>query len=307
MPYRKAQAGIALVMVLWFIVLLSLLALSFSRTTRTDALLTRNLVDTVRAKYLAAGAIEKGIQGLLNQNPTVLDALISGAWLELDMDGTRTRYMLQDENGKLDINHAPVELIEHLLRTLGVEEALALSISHAVADWRDENDLSQLYGAEQRDYSAAGMQWMPANAPFRNVREMQQVMGVTPEIYAMIAPLITVYGTSEKINPQFASRALLEAIPGIDTVELENYIAARESLLESDGPVSLPLLTSAAHLTSGQAGPVYSVFGVAELASGTLATRRLIVWIPEDDQGQPYFVLDVGEGFPQPPGGKEEE
>ena len=303
-PLRK-RAGMALVMILWFIALLSLLALGFSKAIRTDTLVARNLVDSIRAKHLAAAAVEKGIHGLINLDKAVFNTLISGDSIEFSIADAKLFFTLQDENGKLDINHSPIELIENLLLTQGVVEDTALAISHAVGDWRDENDLKRLYGAEEREYSDADMGWMPPNAPFQSIREIRHVMGMNADIYKMIAPLITVYGSSEKINPQFTPRALLEAIPGIDTVELENYVEARESLSEEDDPTALPLLTSVESSLSRQAGPIYSVFGRAQLPSGTTATRRLVVWIPEENLDRPYFVLDSGQDYPPPKTGED--
>jgi len=307
MKLHWKQTGIALVMILWFIALLSLLALGFSKATRTNTLVTRNLVDSIQAKHLAAAAVEKGIHGLVSPDPAVFNRLITGVPYEFSIGDAKLSYLLQDENGKLDINHAPVELIEHLLVSRGVTENEALSISHAVGDWRDENDLKQLHGAEQHEYSDKGMVWMPANAPFRSILEVRHVMGMSSDIYTLIAPLITVYGNSEKINPEFAPRALLEAIPGIDTVELENYLNVRESVVAEEDPAALPLLTSVESALSGQTGPIYSVFGRVQLPSGSLATRRLVVWIPENSLGSPYFVLDSGQDYPPPVAGEDEK
>ncbi len=49
MPSR----GLALVTVLWVLVLLSLVAASFTRTIRTEINLTRNLIDNAKAEALA--------------------------------------------------------------------------------------------------------------------------------------------------------------------------------------------------------------------------------------------------------------
>ena len=305
-PTRQ-HAGMALVITLWFIALLALLALGFSNAMRTDILVSRNLVDHIKARHLAAAAVEKGIHSLLNPDQAVLNVLISGASTEFTLGDAELSIRLQDENGKLNINYAPVELIENLLVTLGVEEEAALAISHAVGDWRDEDDLKQLYGAEQREYIDAGMHWMPSNAPFRSIGELRHVMGINPSVYKSIAPLITVYGNSENINPLFASRTLLEAMPDIDTAELQNYIEARQSLSEEQDPTALPPLTSVESLVSEQVGPVYSVFGRAQLRSGTIATRRLVVWIPEENLGRPYFVLDSGLDQPPAKSGEDEK
>ncbi len=58
-----AQRGLALVAVLWVLVLLSLMATSFTRTTRTEINLTRNLIDN--AKALADAGVYRAVYGLL--------------------------------------------------------------------------------------------------------------------------------------------------------------------------------------------------------------------------------------------------
>ena len=49
---RGAQRGLALVTVLWVLMLLALIAASFTRTTRTEINLTRNLIESAKAEAL---------------------------------------------------------------------------------------------------------------------------------------------------------------------------------------------------------------------------------------------------------------
>ncbi len=56
--YRcKDQRGLALVVVLWVLVLLSLIAASFTLTTRTEVNVTRNLIDNAKAEALADAGV----------------------------------------------------------------------------------------------------------------------------------------------------------------------------------------------------------------------------------------------------------
>ncbi len=57
------QRGLALVTVLWVPMLLALIAASFTRTTRTEINLTRNLIDN--AKALADAGVYRAVYGLL--------------------------------------------------------------------------------------------------------------------------------------------------------------------------------------------------------------------------------------------------
>jgi general secretion pathway protein K len=70
-------------------------------------------------------------------------------------------------------------------------------------------------GAEAADYRAAGMEWGPKNAPFEEITELQQVLGMTMPIYKEVAPLLTVYSTYPLgivINPKLADEKLTESL-----------------------------------------------------------------------------------------------
>ncbi len=61
----RRQRGLALVTVLWVLVLLALIAASFTHTTRTEINLTRNLIEAARAEALADAGVNRAILGLL--------------------------------------------------------------------------------------------------------------------------------------------------------------------------------------------------------------------------------------------------
>ncbi|MCB1760872.1 MAG: general secretion pathway protein GspK [Gammaproteobacteria bacterium] len=293
------SAGLALVVALWFIAILSLLALGFSQATRTDNLVTRNLVERIKARHLAEAAAMRGIHGLLTVEGRFYDAMINGRPVELPWEGAQLRVRLQDENGKVDINKADETLLEDLLTSIGLESDQALRLAHAIADWRDENDLRRPEGAERSEYQSAGWPWPPADRPFLSVDELRQVLGVTPEIFAGLAPLVTVYSGSAEINPNFSPVKVLESLRGTDAAELERFIADRKIVGDAENPAPILALINVESLVSGQVGPVYSVIGEAQLPSKTTATRRLVVWIPEERLDKPYYLLESGSAYPE--------
>ena len=71
--------GLALVTVLWVLVLPSLIAASFTATTRTEINLTRNLIENVKAEALSDAGIHRAIYALLSPkseailSPQILD------------------------------------------------------------------------------------------------------------------------------------------------------------------------------------------------------------------------------------------
>ncbi len=62
----RARGCLALVTVLWVLALLSLIAASFNRTTRTEINLTRNLIEAAEAEALADAGVYQAIYALLH-------------------------------------------------------------------------------------------------------------------------------------------------------------------------------------------------------------------------------------------------
>ena len=59
------QRGLALVTVLWVLMLLALIAASFTRTTRLEINLTRNLIENAKAEALADAGVYRAVYGLV--------------------------------------------------------------------------------------------------------------------------------------------------------------------------------------------------------------------------------------------------
>ena len=204
--------GIALVAVLWAVVLLSALAASFVSTARTTTALAHNQIESAQASAIAEAGIYKTIAGLIEQSSSrssrsaqaddaavIADA--AGNALPADpalwrVDGTayRWRYAdaellisIQAEDGKIDLNAAPNDLLKALLVSNGVDEARATALVDAIADFRDANSLPRLNGAEDDAYRAAGLAYGAKDAPFEAVEELEQVLGMTRTLYEKIA------------------------------------------------------------------------------------------------------------------------
>ncbi|WP_421780645.1 hypothetical protein [Kiloniella litopenaei] len=79
------------------------------------------------------------------------------------------------------------------------------SLTAAVLDWRDRNDIKRLNGAERRDYTAEGRTYGPRNAPFTTLQEVKGLLGMPPELFEKIAPHITLTSQQRGFDPDLAS------------------------------------------------------------------------------------------------------
>ena len=152
--------GAALLLVLWLVTLLAALVGAFALTARTEHLQGLVLARGLEARAAARAGIEYAVVRAGSSDP-------------------RSRWAADGS--------------EHPWQ-FGADDRTAAGVAGAILDWRDADPLTQpAGGAEDPEYRAAGRGYGPANEPLRSVAEVEQVLGVTPQLYARMAPFVTVY------------------------------------------------------------------------------------------------------------------
>ena len=110
----KCHAGVAMVLVLWMIVLLTIMAASFSQSMRRDTSLVRNLKERAQASALADAGIHYAMLMLINPDP-LLRWRGDGTVYTIKMAKAQIRVKLYDEVGKINVNFAKQELLQSLM------------------------------------------------------------------------------------------------------------------------------------------------------------------------------------------------
>lgn len=268
---RSRQSGVALVLVMWVAVILTVIAGSFIVERRTEMLVVRNSIGMARAEAAANAGVYRALHDLYRQNvPDVWKR--DGTPHEWAFDGVPVRVEVRDESAKIDINTASDLLLRGLLVSVGLADAEAGALLDAILDWRDADPLKRPNGAEEGDYAAAGLTYRPANAPFQAIEELQLVLGMRPDIYRRLAPSITVFSRMPGVNATIASREVLLAIPGVTTEAVDAYIVQREEARAQGAP--LPLFPQAGGVAAG--GMVATIRADARLDDGTVFVREAV-------------------------------
>jgi len=281
------QSGIALVMALWLTVLLTVLASGFAFSMRSEALAARNAVSLARARALADGAVERTAFELMRPQITGAwkDDGQSHAWADGDASIVATAV---DETARIDINSAPDPLIKSLLMSVGgMDDASSTALVDAIGDWRDPDDLRRPNGAEAPEYQAAGLKYVPANAPFETVFEVSRVLGMTQAVFQRIAPLITVYSHQAGINPKTASRDVLLALPNATSDMVDAYLQQRANAQANN--LQVPPFPPAQAYTSGEVR-VWRIRAQATLPDGVTFVREAVLR-PSTDATRPLIAL----------------
>jgi len=268
------QRGVALVLVVWVAVILSVIAASFIMERRTEAMIVLNSVSLARAQNAADAGVARAVAEAYRNDPNATDAWKrDGMPHDFAFEGMAVRVEMRDESAKIDVNTASDALLRGLLLSIGLQDDEASRILDAILDWRDADSLKRPNGAEEPEYRAAGLTYKPGNAPFQALEELQLVLGMRPEVYRRIAPLVTVYSRLPGVNPQVASREVLLAIPGLTSDVVDNYIAQRTEALAQGLPP--PPLTQAGAYASGMS-PVMNVMATARTDDGVTFAREAV-------------------------------
>jgi general secretion pathway protein K len=287
------QRGIALILVLWLTIMLTVIASGFAFSMRSEALSARNAMSLAQVRAAANGAIERTAYEL--SRPRYPSAWASDGqprqWQEGDITIVATAV---DESAKIDLNTASELLLKGLLEHVGGTEPEATArLVDAILDWRDPDDFKRPNGAEEADYRAAGLKQKPANVSFETVTELARVLGVTPAVYARIADSLTVHSRQPGINAMTASRDVLLALPTATPETVDAYIQQRADALANKLPV--PPFPAASGYAAG-AVPVWRIRAQATAPDGVTFAREAVVR-PSGEARRPLISLAWQDGI----------
>ncbi len=291
---RASARGVAFVLVLWVIALVSILLGSFALIARTENLQARHLFNTISARYAAQAGIDRAVFEL--RNPDLLTRWVAdGRPYEFAFDDATVTVELTDESGKIDINHADPVMLTSLFQSIGFDESRAEALADAVVDWRDPDDLASPHGAESAEYRAAGLPYRPKNAPFDTVMEIQQVLGMDYDAYKRLEPAITIFASSNRPNPGFAPLEVLRTLPGMSD-ELAQQILTQRQATPPGQPAAINLPDGTPVVASG-GGLTYSIRSHARLPGGASATLDATIRLGGANlAGRPYTILRWRDG-----------
>ncbi len=242
-PYRNQQ-GVALVVVIFVIVILSILAINLSYSTRIGLLSVRNLKEGRTIEYAMLGAFNEAVQYIAEDRDPVVDYIDDRGVLHLDdrepfqtertYHGINLHVQITDEESRFNINMINDNYLRRLLRYADVPDDKVQVIMDSLRDWIDPDDLHRPSGAEKEYYEGLKVPYRPKNAPLSVPEELLLLREFKKEyLYGSedrkgIINLITTHGGG-KININTAGRELME-IMGLTNVDIETILSQRNSL-----------------------------------------------------------------------------
>jgi len=273
------QRGVALILVLWVLALVSALILAFLGGADTSLRVAHNDAAAAQAQALAESGVTLAILGLSDPNAATRWRA-DGTARQLSFGGGTIDIKVEDENGKVDLNVAPPELFIGLFRTLGADDASATAIAAAIINWRSGTAPA-----------AAGDSTAAAARQFYDVGELSQIPGVTRDLFRAAAPFLTVYSFSPYINPMTAPAEVLRSLPGVTEAAVDAFLASRAD--SSGDPTAASGMPAAADIAVAPV-TIVTITARARTPTGARFAREAVVALG-GTPGTPFTILAWGQ------------
>jgi len=207
---RAVSKGLALIMVLWITAVLSILVASISYAVRGELRQVAALRASAVEKAAGRSAMILALQELDASSRRRLDRPERATYT---INGTEVEVLALPLNGLVDINRAPVPLLVALLQYAGgMAPDAAQNLAATIAERR----------STRTSQGASGQ--------FDAVEELAEIPGVDYELYARLAPLVTVNaGGGAQVNPYAAPAALLAVLASGNHAAVSAFVAGRDS------------------------------------------------------------------------------
>lgn len=259
----------ALIAVLWVVAALSIMVAALTYTVRGEIRQVSQAQSRLRASALGDAAIYLVLQRMASAPQ---DRPKHSAVTEVFFEGVPIRVRITPASGFIDINNAPVGLLQLMLKSAGMADAQALELAAGIVAFRTSPD-------------AAGKA-LGFSAP----EDLLRVPGVDFDLYAKVAPLVTAdipLGGSGKVNPLAAPLPVLSVLAGGNLAAASAIAAAREA---GNLGVDLSSLNSlyAADVT---AAAIYSLQAEVPIGSSTVIHMRTVMLGSPGPRGIPWQTI----------------
>lgn len=265
MNEQGEDRGFALLIALWSVVLLALLTTQLTATGHGELQLAANLRAAAAMEAQADGLVYGAIFRLMNDVPALRG--VDGVSHAASVPGGKASVRVASLAGRINPNTAEEPLLAALLQQVGASQGAAARLAAAIADWRTPGQRPRPLGAKAAQYAAAGRDYAPPGTPFQTVEELGQVLGMTPELLARLAPHLSVFhpGSPVRADADPVVAGALQSL-GADGEETADELLAEEG--------------------------VYAEIEVQVIrGAGSTFSRRADVWAGHGSQQGRYLVL----------------
>lgn len=266
----SSDRGVALVVVLWVFIFLFVVAFDFAASVRQEGAASYRYAEEAEGYYLAVAGFEDALYRLLMGREATRgraerggDLMVEterpveyGVWREVPFGTGFYRVRIVDEGGKVNLNVVGETTLRTIFTNLGIQDPQQSILVDSILDWRDEDNLHRLNGAEDDYYLSLSFPYTVRNGRFDTVEDLLWVRGVTAEVFygsggdgiltVALKDIFTVDGRIKRVNLRTASAEVIHALVGLSLAESQRFVEERKKLSEETLADLLDLLGLAA-------------------------------------------------------------
>ena len=262
---HRNPKGVALVMVLWMIAILSVVVLEFSFAMRTEVTIAMNFKDETQLYAIAEAGIQRAVAELIYKHdartqqlrkpatiqttaeevpPEQREWVTDGRAYPIPFGEKEGEVRIMAEAGKVNINTVSEATLRKIVGQLGLEEDKRDIVVDSILDWRDPDDLYRVNGAENDYYQSLKEPYKAKNANLDTIEELLLVRGVTPELFygrkgtkegeetkgggVALKDVFSIYAPGEQVDLNSASLPVLRMVLGLPLEVAQQIVKARE-------------------------------------------------------------------------------
>jgi general secretion pathway protein K len=202
--HSHQPAGIALIVVMTAITVLSIMAAAFAFSMKVETRLAQNSNSETELIWLGRSGVEyaryilaqqmaignepyDGLNQVWAGGPGGMgtsNSVLAGISLKDYVLGDgKFSISITDLERKFNINVAEQNILEQAMRLVGVDAGESEGVSASILDWIDLDDNTHIGGTESAYYESLNPPYFAKNQPMDDISELLLVRGVTPEIY----------------------------------------------------------------------------------------------------------------------------
>lgn len=274
--------GYAIIVAVVALAFFAFVALGLTSSTRATIGYAQAVVTRARLRAAVDAGLAAAVHGLAIDNRG-LRWTIDGRPHDFMLDDLHIRIEVEDEYGKIPINEIDETQVRAMFELAGASGRDLDIVTDSFLDWRDDDDEVRPNGAEVKYYLPRG--YTPRNGALLSLGELLRIRGVTPEIYAKIAPAATIWSSQGgAFNEQTAQPFALSVMQGggLDSaavIQRKRELAGQRTAIDISENISL-------------IGHPLTVRVVASDGQGGLFHRNYIIQLTRD-QDVSYFVRAI--------------
>ncbi|HTB82744.1 MAG TPA: hypothetical protein VK742_03740 [Candidatus Sulfotelmatobacter sp.] len=202
---RKKTSGMAVIVALVAVTVLTILAAAFAYSMKVETHLAANSNNDEEMLWVGRAGVQMAAYVIALDSNQPYDALnqiwaggpgagseTNSALMGLDLNNYPVGYpdtvgtvsiKIKDLERYVNINIASPQLIQQVLTAQGVDPDRISVVSDSVLDWIDTDDATRPAGAESDYYQGLTPPYYAKNAPIDDINELLYIKGVTPKMY----------------------------------------------------------------------------------------------------------------------------